>query len=121
VATDEAEASRSPAAAWRTLREPDLARVDLGDPTGFEFSGRSGAGSGVRMGEQAPAGSRRLEAQTAEPARIRLLRGGRVVAEADGQTLAYDADAPGAHRVEVLRYDRGRLRRWIVSNPIYLR
>jgi hypothetical protein len=97
-----------------------LARVDLGAPTSFAFAG-SRPGERVRMGEQARSGDWRLEAASPLPARLRLLRDGRVVATADGTRISHAAHAPGAYRVEALRPAHGRLRRWIVTNPVYLR
>lgn len=52
-----------------------------------------------------------------EPARINLLRDGRVVATSAERIFVYPADQPGVYRVEVERDHRP----WIFSNPIYLR
>ncbi|HET6548968.1 MAG TPA: CehA/McbA family metallohydrolase [Solirubrobacter sp.] len=104
-----------------------LARIDLAPTTGFAFTGRAQDGRALRMGEEgrfaaaagdeAPAAAWRLEARVPRPARLRLLCDGRVVATGAGRTLGHDARVPGAYRVEALL----GARRWIVSNPVYLR
>ena len=54
--------------------------------------------------------------------RIRVIRHGKVVAEAERDTnLAYMPSEPGAYRVECYIPYEGRERGWIYSNPIYLR
>lgn len=53
---------------------------------------------------------------------IRLLAGGLLVQQADGDQLQYRITAPGVYRVEV--YYKSRLslpRPWIYSNPIYIK
>jgi hypothetical protein len=52
---------------------------------------------------------------------IRLLRGGHMVAEAQGRRLDYRSAEAGVYRVEVRRPFWGRWRGWIYSNPIYVR
>jgi len=67
-------------------------------------------GSGVTL--QALAGAR---------SHIKLIRHGKVVAEAHNrENLTYTAQQGGAYRVEVWRTFKGRARAWILSNPIYL-
>lgn len=95
-----------------------LARPDLGPPTGFSFTGSDSSGRRSSMGDETPTGSGwELEARVPADAELRLIGGGREVARTVGRTLAHHVTRPAAYRVEALR----RARRWIVSNPIYLR
>jgi hypothetical protein len=74
------------------------------------------------MGAEGPAGVRRvLRARVPLPARLRLLRDGVEVAEAEGDALEQEVEEPGVYRVEAYRRAKGRERTWILSNPIYLR
>ncbi|HET8820835.1 MAG TPA: CehA/McbA family metallohydrolase [Thermoleophilaceae bacterium] len=73
------------------------------------------------MGGEAPAGRRTLQARTPLTARLRLLRDGRELAAAEGTSLDFEVDEPGAYRVEARRHAKGRERTWILSNPVYLR
>ena len=99
-----------------------LARVDLGATTGFSFQARSPAGACARMGEQVAADDcRRLCMTVPAPATLRLLCDGQLVAAADADRLEHEARRPGAYRAEVLLAAHGATRRWIVTNPIYLR
>jgi hypothetical protein len=75
----------------------------------------------VPMGGEAPAGRRTLRARTPLAARLRLLRDGRELAAAEGTSLDFEVDEPGAYRVEARRHAKGRERTWILSNPVYLR
>jgi hypothetical protein len=43
------------------------------------------------------------------------------VARRQGTSLSHDTDGPGVWRVEAWLERDGLSRRWIVSNPIYLR
>lgn len=100
------------------------------DPTGFSFTwtpGRrddAGASSPARfiMGDEAKfddAG--RLLARFPVSCHIRLLEGGRVVAEARGETLEHTPARPGVYRVEGWLTLDNEERGWLYSNPIYLR
>jgi hypothetical protein len=73
------------------------------------------------MGGEAPADRRTLRARTPLAARLRLLRDGRELASAEGTSLDFEVDEPGAYRVEARRHAKGRERTWILSNPVYLR
>jgi hypothetical protein len=96
----------------------------FGDPRGFSFSARDGAGgTALRMGEESAFQSGlTLVARSPRRASIRLFRDGREVAREDDATeLRAPAKAPGVFRVEVTVERRGREVPWIISNPIYLR
>jgi hypothetical protein len=97
-----------------------LCRDSLGNPTGFEFRA-SGERGTILMGEEAEAGPWTLSVAFPREARITLLRNGDPIAAASGRRLEQDVDEPGAYRVEAALQPGERLRRWIVSNPIYLR
>jgi hypothetical protein len=87
---------------------------------GFGFWGERD-GERAEMGSLASPGGWTLHARAPLEARWRLLRDGRVVAEANGERLSARADEPGVYRVEALRRARGRERTWVLSNPVYLK
>ena len=88
---------------------------------GFAFWARSGDGEAT-MGETlALQGTVELRVTCPRPAEIRLVRDGRVVAQARGERLALVAHEQGVYRVEAYRRYAGRRRGWIFSNPIYVR
>ena len=88
----------------------------LAPARGFRFEADD-----VPMGGEAPAGVRTLRARTPLASRIRLLRDGARLAEAEGTSLDLEIEEPGVYRAEALRHYRGRERTWILSNPVYLR
>jgi hypothetical protein len=92
-------------------------------PTGFRFELRGEPGnSGAVMGDQAAfAPGATLEARFPAPCRIRLLSGGKTVAEARSDRLEHKVPAPGVYRVEGWLELGGEQRPWIYSNPIYLK
>jgi hypothetical protein len=88
---------------------------------GFLFWARSGGGEATMGEELALLGTVELRVSLPEPARLRLLRNGRVVARSRGRHLAFVSHLPGVYRVEAYRRHAGRSRGWIFSNPIYVR
>ena len=92
----------------------------FGEGRGFRFWADSGDELAV-MGEERPADGWTLRATAPADGRIRLLRDGHEVAAAEGRALEHRAGEVGVYRVEVHREHDGRSRRWILSNPIYLR
>lgn len=98
-----------------------VARDSLADPAGFSFRAEDGERA-LPMGATARAGRWRLTAAVPRPARLLLRRDGEEVAAADRRALEHEVREPGAYRVEaLLERSGGPPRRWIVSNPIYLR
>jgi PHP domain len=97
-----------------------VCRDSLGNPTGFDFRA-SGRGGTLLMGEQGEPGAWTLTVSLPREARISLLRDGEAVARASGRGLERRIEEPGAYRVEVALQPGGRPRRWLISNPIYLR
>ncbi|WP_435011341.1 histidinol phosphatase [Tundrisphaera lichenicola] len=92
------------------------------DPTGFRFELISGSGARSILGDEirfSPGG--RIEARFPAPCKIRLMEGGRVVAEATGDRIEVPVEAPGVFRVEGWLTLDGEDRGWIYSNPIYVR
>jgi len=73
------------------------------------------------MGGEARAGRRTLTVRLPLPARMRLLRDGVPILEAEGTMADREVEEPGVYRVEARREARGRERTWILSNPVYLR
>ena len=89
---------------------------------GFRYTVK-GTRRGI-IGEEMPLGAAGATLQVKTPARcrIRIIRHGSVVAEAERDTnLAYAPSEPGAYRVEGHILYEGQERGWIYSNPIYLR
>jgi hypothetical protein len=103
---------------YRALRDGRcyIAVDAIAPARGFTF-----AADDLPMGAEAPAGRRTMRARTPLPARLRLLRDGREIAAAEGETLEHEVEQPGVYRVEAYRHARGRERTWILSNPVYLR
>ncbi len=93
------------------------------DPTGSMFELISAAG-GLRslMGDEVQyAPGQRLVAQFPVPCHIRLLSGGRLIAERSGDRLEHYLMAPGVYRIEAWLEVGGEERPWFYSNPIYVR
>ncbi len=65
--------------------------------------------------------AQRLVAQFPVSCHIRLLSGGRLIAERSGDHLEHDLEAPGIYRVEAWLEIGGEERPWLYSNPIYVR
>ena len=91
------------------------------DPSGFRFDWIASDARGV-MGDEvklAPGG--RLEARYPVACHIRLLQGGRCVAESRGDRFDRAVTEAGVYRVEGWLTIDGEERPWIYSNPIYVR
>ena len=87
------------------------------DPTGFRFEH-----STVGMGDEVKfAPGSKLVAEFPIDCRIRLLRGGKIIAELSGHRLEHAVDEAGVYRVEGRVVLDGEERPWIYSNPIYVR
>ncbi len=87
---------------------------------GFSFTAASGKRQ-VIMGDslvlQEPANMR---ISSPQPARLRLLKDGRLATETKGQRLTWQTDEPGVYRVEAYRRFWGWQRGWVFTNPIYV-
>lgn len=97
-----------------------VSRDSLADPRGFEFRAEDGARA-LAMGERALPGEWTLRAALPREAWTVLRRDGEAVAATEGDRFEWTAGEPGAYRVEAALGPEGERRRWIVSNPIYLR
>jgi len=76
----------------------------------------------VMMGDEVKfAPGRKLQARFPIVCHIRLLRGGKLIAETSGESLESAIDAPGVYRVEGWLDVAGERRPWVYSNPIYVR
>jgi hypothetical protein len=98
-----------------------IAVDSLAPARGFRFWAEASEEHSAEMGDEADAGEWVLRVQTPRPARIRLVREGEPVAEANGDALEHWTDGPGVYRVEAYLPAHGRERTWVLSNPIYLR
>jgi len=97
-----------------------VARDSLADATGFRFGADA---DGPAMGEEAAfAGPVELVARAPADCELRLWRDGRLIAgHARTRELRHVARAPGVWRVSAHLRHRGRLRTWVLGNPVYLR
>jgi hypothetical protein len=93
------------------------------DPTGSRFEWIDSADGASRlMGDEAKfAPGARLVARFPVPCHIRLLSGGRSIAERRGDHLEAEVKAPGVYRVEGWLEVDGEERPWLFTNPIYVR
>jgi hypothetical protein len=92
------------------------------DPTGFRSELITGTGKPALMGDEVPLSpGARIEAQFPVPCKIRLIEGGRLVAERAGDRLDVAVNEPGVYRVEAWLTLDGEDRGWIYANPIYVR
>jgi hypothetical protein len=93
------------------------------DPSGSRFECIGGAdGHSGLMGDEVPyAPGEKLVAQFPVSCRIRLLSGGRTIAERRGDRLEHDVAMPGVYRAEAWLEVGGEERPWIFTNPIYVR
>jgi len=92
-----------------------------GSVDGFTFWARSGQEEAT-MGETLTLENTvELRVTTPARARLRLLRNGKVIAQAHDGHLALFTHSPGIYRVEAYRRHAGRQRGWIFGNPIYVR
>ncbi len=92
--------------------------------TGFRFQAEHDRGNGVMgdtIGAPSPGQATHFSAFAPADGTIRLLRGGKLVAESQGRRLEHTDTEPGVYRVEVWKKRWGRPRGWIFSNPIYVR
>ena len=92
----------------------------LCDPEGFYFWAASNLGV-FDMGDSIPLErATRLEVRLPVAGHVRFIQDGKLVHEADGTEVKFEAKTPGAYRVEAtLRVD-GEDRPWIYSNPIFV-
>jgi hypothetical protein len=92
------------------------------DPKGFQFEIFDATQRVTMGGEATRRGPMLVEVKLPMPARIRLVRNGRVIREERSKSyLERDIDLPGVYRVEVDQYAGGRWRPWIYSNPIWVK
>jgi hypothetical protein len=93
----------------------------LADATGFDFAARSGHRR-FEMGSRLPLEKElSLRGRAPLPGRWKLIRNGKVVAEATGREFSYSVAEPGNYRVEVWLRIAGEDMIWILSNPFYIK
>jgi hypothetical protein len=98
------------------------------DPSGFRFELASAPGQSSRaprlalMGDEVKFSPQtRLIAQFPVSCHIRLMSGGKAIAERTAERLEHDVTTPGVYRVEGWLDVGGEERGWIYANPIYVR
>jgi hypothetical protein len=92
----------------------------LAPGAGFRFWAEAD-GAAAPMGARVDPGRWTLRAVLPRGARLRLLRDGVPVHEADGDRLEHTIDAAGCYRLEARLPDDARERLWLVANPVYVR
>lgn len=112
----------SEAAIRKSLREGRVyvSHDWLADPTGFTFGGVNNLGV-FTTGDGVPwLGKTRVVVLTPLPAKLKIIHGGRVVAETTGTRLEAEVSDLGAYRAEAWLNVGGEDRPWIYSNPVYV-
>lgn len=98
-----------------------LAMDSVAPARGFDFFAATAAGR-IEQGAEGQAGSdTMLRARLPRAAAVTLLRNGEAVASHHTAGLEHRAERPGIYRVQALLSRYGRMRTWILSNPLYLR
>jgi hypothetical protein len=93
----------------------------VGSSRGFVFTATSGDGQ-VMMGDTLNLqSSANLLVSSPQPAKLRLIKDGRLVAQTEGRHLQWHTTEPGVYRAEAYRHFWGWLRGWVFTNPIYIR
>ena len=92
----------------------------MADATGFDFAAdavgiRHEMGSRVKL-----AGELRLVGRSPLPGRWKVLAGGKLYAEASGESLDVRVTESGVYRAELWLEIAGSERVWVLSNPIYV-
>ncbi len=89
---------------------------------GFTFTATSGDQQ-VMMGDTLvwPQQPVTLHIASPQPAKLRLLKDGRCIAEITDRHLTWHTTEPGVYRVEAYRRFWGWQRGWVFTNPIYVR
>lgn len=92
----------------------------LCDPAGFSFIAQNNLGV-YDIGDEIPLmNNTRLQARLPIPAKIKLIHGNAIIAEANDSKFSFTAKEPGAYRLEAWLTIDGEDRPWIFSNPIYV-
>lgn len=92
----------------------------LCDPAGFTFFAENNLGL-YDIGDEIPLqNNTRLQARLPIAAKIKLIHGNAIVAEANDSKFSFTAKEPGAYRLEAWLTIDGEDRPWIFSNPIYV-
>ena len=87
---------------------------------GFRFWAEA-EGAAAPMGARVDPGRCTLRAVMPRRARLRLVRDGVAVHEAEGDRLEHPVEDGGCYRLEARLPDDERERLWLVSNPVYVR
>jgi len=92
----------------------------LCDPAGFSFFAENNLGL-YDMGDEIPLlPNTRLQAHLPIPAKIKLVHGNAIVAEATDSKFSFTVKEPGVYRLEAWLTIDGEDRPWIFANPIFV-
>jgi acetyl esterase/lipase len=115
----------------RELTEPSIrASLEAGhvyvahdwlcDPAGFSFFAENNLGL-YDMGDEIPLlNNTKLTAHLPIPAKMKLIYGNAIIAEAAGSNFSFTVKEPGAYRLEAWLTIDGEDRPWIFANPIFV-
>lgn len=90
---------------------------------GFSFTATDGKNIAI-MGDDYsldPKAPSTLDISVPKPAKIQLLKDGKVVQEKVDKAMSFDLKEPGVYRVEVSLEKGKKFVQWIYSNPIYVK
>lgn len=93
----------------------------IASPRGFSFTATSGDQQVIMGDTLILDDSVTLAVASPHPAKLRLVKDGRPVAETSGERLLWQTREPGVYRVEAYRRYWGWRRGWVFTNPIYVR
>lgn len=98
-----------------------LAVDSLADSRGFRLWAEDGPERCEQGAEEHATPTTLIHARLPRPAALTLIKDGEPIVSTYGSGLDHHAAAPGAYRLEAMLAAHGRIRTWIISNPLYLR
>jgi len=88
---------------------------------GFRFSAQGKEINAIMGDEITSSTPVTLQAKLPSPAKMQLLKNGKVIKSTVDEMLTYITDGPGVYRIEAYKHFLGKMRGWVFSNPIYVR
>ena len=92
----------------------------IGSTRGFKFAGASANRQAIMGDTLVLQRSATLHVTSPLPAKLRLLKDGRAIAETHATELTWQTTESGVYRVEAYRRHWGWQRGWVFTNPIYV-
>jgi hypothetical protein len=118
---DERDAARDRDAVYAALRAGRcyLAMDSLAPARGFHFGAEGPAGP-VEQGSRGEARGAVIHVRLPRIAALTLRRDGATIVSRHAAGLDHQVTEPGVYRLEARLAARGRMRTWVMSNPLYL-